>query len=591
MENQDMKKMSVLALLLVAAFGLCAAAPSRFTAGTYTGSSSGMGGDVTVEVVLSADRIISVKVLSQKETVSISGPAIERIPASIVAQQSLAVDVISGATTSSEAIIDAVADAIKKAGGDIALLKTVSVSKKASKPPRAVKMKADVVVIGAGASGIAAAIEARDNGAKKVILLEKMASIGGTTCTSQGVIAGYETKIAKELGVSVSYDAMYNNLMSNASYRLDPVLTKITVERSGQTIDWLQERLAFPFLKKITVSYGPLQMMHAIDGGGAGMYQPFLKAIADSNIELVLETRATSLITDSKGAIKGVKAERNGGAVTISCKSVVVATGGYAYNPLLTTLLNPEMSGIMGIGFPGATGDGLIMGSAVGAALTHTNNLMAVLKDYEIMTKYAGTSNTANVSRFIAAPNLVLVGKNAKRFVDEKNVGYMTQALNEPIFDQMHKDELGYVWAISDAQTLNSMGVKRGLGMEFISADSAQELATRMGLDPATLAATIDSYNGYAKTGIDPDFKRTKPVALTPPYCAVSVMPCEIITYGGLARNVKGEVIRADGSAIPGLYVAGEAGANSSFMGFTLSNAFTWGRIAGASAANFANKK
>ncbi len=586
-----MKRINILMLMLLTVCGLCSATPSQFIDGTYSGSAPGNGGVLTVEVVFMADTIKSVRVVSQNETPSIAGPALERIPVAIVARQSLVVDTVSGATVTSRAIIGAVADAAAKAGGDVAALMAPAAGIKAAKPAKPIKMTADVVVIGAGGAGLAAAIEARDRGAAKVVLLEKMASIGGTTFTSQGLIAGYGTKLAKKHGVEVTLDEMYANLMANASYRLDPDLARITVSRSGETIDWLCERVRVPFLDSIIVGYGPLKMMHQIEGGGSGMFKPFMRAIADAKVDLMLETRATSLIMDAKGAIKGVKAERGGADVTIACKSVVIATGGYSNNPLLTALLDPEKRGTMGIGFPGATGDGIIMGSNAGAALTHVNHLMAVLKDFEIMARHAGTSASANVSRFIAAPNCVLVGKDARRFVDEKSGGYMTQELNDPIFNQMHKDGLGYVWAISDVATLTAMGVKRGLGMEFIVSETVEDLARRMSLDPIALAKTIDGYNDYAKDGFDPEFKRTKIVALAAPYCAVAVVPCEIITYGGLARNERSEAIRADGSTIPGLYVAGEAGGNSAYMGFTLSNAFTWGRIAGGNAAAFLKKK
>lgn len=587
-----MKRCAWAVALVLLAASVCFAGPARFKAGSYTGSSKGMGGLVTVEVVFSADTIKSVKIVSQSETPSIAGPALERIPAAIVARQSLAVDTVSGATVSSKAIIEAVADAAAKAGADVAALRLLpALAAKSARPPKPIKLSADVVVIGAGGAGLSAALEASDRGAKKVILLEKMASIGGTTFISQGLIGGFDTKLAKKQGIKISYEAMYDNLMSNAMYRLDPVLAGITVQRSGETIDWLAERVKVPFLDAILVGYGPLQMMHQVEGGGAGMLKPFSQAISDAKIDLMLETRALSLVMNERGAVKAVKAERAGGDVTIECKAVVVATGGYANNPTLTALLDPEKAGTYGIGFSGATGDGIIMGNNVGAALSHMNHLMAVLKDFDIMAKHAGTSATANVSRFIAAPNCVLVGADGKRFVDEKSGGYMTQELNAPIFNQMHKDGLGYVWAISDVATLKTMGVKRGLGMEFIVADTVEELAGKMGLNPAALIKTVESYNGYAKDGFDPEFKRVKPVALNAPYCAVSVVPCEIITYGGLARNEKAEVLRADGSVIGGLYVAGEAGGNSAYMGFTLSNAFTWGRIAGSGAAAFVTKK
>ena len=134
----------------------------------------------------------------------------------------------------------------------------------------------------------------------------------------------------------------------------------------------------------------------------------------------------------------------------------------------------------------------------------------------------------------------------------------------------MHRDGLGYVWAISDQASLDEKGVKRGLDMEFVVADTFEELAEKMGLDAATLSETLTNYNAY---------------------CAVRVTPCEIITYGGIARNENAEVIRADGAVIPGLYTAGEATASSAYMGFTISNAFTWGRIAGSGAAAFALAK
>ena len=185
----------------------------------------------------------------------------------------------------------------------------------------------------------------------------------------------------------------------------------------------------------------------------------------------------------------------------------------------------------------------------------------------------------------------MLVGANGKRFVDEKDSGYMTQKLNGPVFDQMHRDGLGYVWAISDQASLDEKGVKRGLDMEFVVADTFEELAEKMGLDAAALSETLTNYNAYCDAGHDPEFGRLKLAKLNAPYCAVRVTPCEIITYGGIARNENAEVIRADGAVIPGLYTAGEATASSAYMGFTISNAFTWGRIAGSGAAAFALAK
>lgn len=573
----------LMAILLLASTGATA-----MTAGTYEGEGTGNNGAVKVAVTVSDTAIESVEVASHSETAGICDPAIERVPAAIVDRQSLAVDTVAGATNTSKAILAAAEAALTAAGADIEALKAPLETEAAE--GKTIEKTADVVVIGAGGAGVAAAVEAYDRGAS-VVLLEKMPVIGGTTATSQGMVGGYETQFTKALDVHYTFDQMYANLMSNASYRLDPKLTTITVERSGETIDWMADRLGMPFISDVLVGYGPLQMMHLVEGAGPVMRTSMESALAATKIDLMLETRAEEILMNGDGSVKGVKAASGADTVIVYADSVVVATGGYAYNPELSARLDPEKEGTMGIGFPGATGDGIIMASNVGAALTHTNDMMCVLKDYEIMAEHEGTSATANVSSFISRDNLVLVGADGKRFTDEKDIGYMTQKLNTPVFDQMHKDGLGYVWAISDKASLDEKGVKRGLDMEFITADTFEELARKMGLDEAALSETLTQYNASCDAGHDPEFGRLHLARLNAPYCAVRVTPCEIITYGGIARNEAAEVIRADGTAIPGLYTAGEASANSAYMGFTISNAFTWGRIAGSGAAAFAAAK
>lgn len=578
-----MKKIISL-FLAVMMLASCACA---MTAGTYEGEAMGKMGNVKVSVVVSDNAIESVTVVSHNETEGFFKPVVETIPAAIVAEQSLLVDVVTGSTLSSNAIINATEAALIAAGADVEAFKVAEI---VDDPAETFEYTTDVVVVGAGGAGVAAAVEAYDKGAN-VILLEKTAAIGGTTATSQGMIAGYETYKTKEQDIHYTVDQMYHNLMNNASYRLDPALTMITVEKSGQTIDYLHERMGMEFDDTIWTYYGNLQMMHVVTGAGLAMKSAMETTLANTTIDLQLNTRANEILMNADGSVKGVKATRGNDTVYVYADSVVIATGGYAYNPELTVRLDPEKEGTMGIGWEGATGDGIIMASNVGAALTHLQDMMCVLKDYEIMAYHNGNSTTANVSSFISRDNTVLLGKEGKRFCDEKDIGYMTQALNMPIFDQMHRDELGYVWAISDVASLNAKKVVRGLGMEFITADTFEELAAKMELPVETVVETLTNYNSYVAAGHDPEFGRLLLAELTAPYAAVKVMPCEIITYGGIARNTEAEVIRADGTSIPGLYTAGEASANSAYMGFTVSNAYTWGRIAGENAAAFAQSK
>ena len=579
-------KKSVFALVLAMMFIVTATA-SAMTAGTFEAEAPGVFGEaVKVAVTVSDTAIERVEVVSHNETAGISDAAIERIPAAIVESQSLAVDTVAGATMTSKAILTAAEAALAAAGADVEALK---VSTAEEVEGQTIEMTADVVVLGAGGSGVSAAVEAYDAGAK-VVLLEKLAAIGGTTATSQGMVGANESKYTKEKDVHYTFEEMYANLMSNASYRLDPALTSITLQKSGETVDWMNERLGMVFYDVI-VGYGPLQMMHLVEGAGPAMKTAMEETLAGTEIELMLETKATEILMNEDGSVKGVKASRGADTVIVYADSVVVATGGYAYNPELTARLDPEKAGTWGIGFAGSTGDGIIMASNVGAALTHTGDMMCVLKDYEIMSEHNGTSATANVSSFISRDNTVLLGQDGKRFVNEKDIGYMTQKLNSPVFDQMHKDGVGYVWAISDKASLEAKGVKRGLDMEFITADTFEELAEKMELPVETVVETLTNYNGYVDAGHDPEFGRLLLAKLEAPYCAVKVVPCEIITYGGIARNENAEVIRADGAAIPGLYTAGETSANSAYMGFTITNAFAWGRIAGGNAAAYALAK
>ena len=417
-------------------------------------------------------------------------------------------------------------------------------------------------------------------------MLAKNSVPGGTTSTSQGLIGGYDSWLQKEQGIELTYEEMLDNLGNNASWRLDPELMGITVEQSGPSIDWLHDRCGVVFQDEVKVGYGPLQMMHVVDGMGLALTDTLAACALDSGVEIVCDAQAAEIVM-TDGAPTAVKTVDG---TTYGCKALVIATGGYSCNPELAARFTPEVAGTMGIGHPMATGDGIIMAANVGACTSHTDSMMCVLKDYEIMTEYTPTSAAANVNGFTSLPNMIMVGAAGTRFTNEADAGYMSQDLNRPVFDQMHKDGLGYVWMVSDQAAIDATEgkTKRGEELQYVTAETPEDLAAAMGVDPAGLAATIEAYNAAVEAGFDAEFGRVPTMALTAPFVALAVTPCSIITYGGIARNASSEVLRTDGTSIPGMYCAGETSCNSAFMGFTISNAITWGKMSGENAAAYA---
>ncbi len=445
----------------------------------------------------------------------------------------------------------------------------------------------DVLIVGAGGAGLSAAIEAADAGAS-VLVIDKNTVTGGTTSVSQGLIGGFDTQIQKAQGVELTYEQMYDNLAANASYRLDPELMGITIEKCGESVDWLIDRCNVAFLDEAQVGYGPYEMMHVVDGVGFALAETLTKTAEESGVNIRVNTKATEIVMDGERPV-AVKATdtQTGEEITLGFKALIITTGGYSCNPELAARFTPEVAGTLGIGHPMATGDGIIMASNIGACTSHTDSMMCVLKDYEIMTEYTPTSEAADVNGFSSLPNMILVGAEGKRFYNEDDSGYMRQAYNSPVFDQMHKDGLDYVWMVSDQAAVDANGGRthRGEDLEYVTGDTPAELAAAMGVDPDGLTETIDAYNAAVDAGFDPEFGRMPTVKLEAPYVALATLPCSIITYGGIARDRNSQVIRADGSLIPGMYCAGETSCNSAFMGFTISNAITWGRISGANAA------
>jgi fumarate reductase flavoprotein subunit len=278
---------------------------------------------------------------------------------------------------------------------------------------------------------------------------------------------------------------------------------------------------------------------------------------------------------------------------------VIIATGGYAANNELAAAMDPLYKYIQNVALQSAGGDGLIMAVNAGAAISNPRALMTQCMDYDMVVSAGGNSTDSNDSPFIRNPAVIYVNPEGKRFMNEKDLGFMFQRLGEKLLPEMNKYESPFLWALIDQQAytegrVGTTGVGRTTkGLSYIQADTVEELAALMEAPQANLAETIRNYNAMARNGRDTDFNRDPPTMrpLSGKLYALKIVSTMSITYGGLIHNDKGEVMRLDGSAIPGLYCAGEVASNSAWMGFTLSSCFVWGRIAGQSAAEYIAKK
>lgn len=350
--------MKTLKLTVAAALTAASLSVYSFTPGTYETIGKGNNGPVVVQTELSKDKIISIKVLKNSETPMIGETAIKQLPSKIVASQSLKVDAITGATNSSNAIKNAVKEALVKAGGSEKDLKQIAL-----KGQQAIKNKdiqTDLVVVGAGGSGMAAAIEGKRKGLN-VVLIEKLPMIGGTTALSSTAFNAGGSKIQLAAEKPYTADDYYAKLKGKGP---DDASLRNLADLSGPTTDWLVD-MGADLDRVINGSQHTPK-----DGGALGsMLVPVMKKELDKlGIEPRTSTKAESLEI-KKGQVCGVRVRNENGPYTIHAKAVVIATGGFASNPDFVKKYTPMWAGFPSTASRGATGDGLVLAQKVGAVL------------------------------------------------------------------------------------------------------------------------------------------------------------------------------------------------------------------------------
>lgn len=550
---------------------------------TYVGVGKGHNGDVKVEVTFDGGKIVAVKVGEHEETEGVGTLAIERLPEEIKEKQSIAVDTVSGATVTSDAILMAVEDAIKQAGLDVNTFKTASGEDSGSGDE--ITLTTDIVVVGAGGTGLAAAASAHENGAE-VIVLEKLAITGGSTALSGGGISATGTRFQEELGIKDSKESWMSlwkerqaTSNPNGKYpdydRVDKFMDEAIV-----TTHWLVDYVGHFYTKIEGFGFDPVERLHFPEKGGADVTGNIEKFLKSKGIEVLTETKATELITDDNGDVIGVIAEGRDGKITINAKKVILATGGFAKSEELLEKLVPEMAGTaeLSAAAAGSTGDGIIMAEKVGAVLYEEPWVIGL----GIGTHVQGIRG--------------LEWDASKIYVNENGQRYMNEANHYAIVTNKASEQQ-QVWIIVDSSEANAMHTEvlkdQVDGKDVAYGETIEELAKSMGVSEENLVKTIKDFNEGVKSGKD-ELGKPKELLVsleTGPYYALRYYPKTMGTFGGVKTDDLYRVLREDGSIINNLYAGGEVSNkvyyNQVYMsGSAVQIALTSGRIAGEHAAN-----
>lgn len=609
------KSLAMLMTLLFVLLGTTAWAQS-YTAGVYTAQANGNNGPVTVEVEVSDAEILSVKVTEHAETAGLSDTPIERIPAKIVEGQTLAVDTVSGATNTSNAILKAAEDALAQAGADIEALKAVQ--EKDETAGETAERHVQALVIGAGGSGLAAAITLQEQGIETLVV-DKMANAGGATALTGALINGGCSKQQAERGVTDDIQTMFMDAMVYGSFQNDARMTWLMVNNTGDSVDWLHDTVGVEFEEAI--NHFP---EHTNDRAfyPKGKQPGYLTGTMEQHYlsnggELLLETRAQHLLTED-GRVIGASCSTADGTLNIYADVTLLATGGYGAS---VALRPADQMGTLFYGASASTGDGIIMAEEVGA-MTH---YMQYLKSYPqgIEKPLDGGNITADGTTFrgnayispLASQAVTLndgaiyVNVEGERCMNENMDFVSIKKVTQKQTDMtvyLVMDQKGY------DKWMGMMEVSAGLTPEIVApwldADdgkpvfrkgaTVEEAAAKAGIDAEKLSATVAHFNEMVASGKDDDFGRAEmSVGLDSdgPIYIVEQRLRMATSLGGLKTSTSFEVYDENEQAIDGLYACGEViggvHGDESMPSNCVAWAVTSGRLAAKAAADAVKAK
>lgn len=446
----------------------------------------------------------------------------------------------------------------------------------------------NVVVIGAGGAGLTAAVSAKEAGAKKVVVLEKMMFAGGNTIRAGG---GFNAAIKadyEKAGIKDSPKLHSEQTLAAGDGRGDPVLVNQLTEKAPESVQWLKDH-GVKFQDHIYQIYGGLykRARNPLGPRGGAYIKALLEVCKKEDIPIMFNTRVVEIIREGNlsGRVLGVKVEQKGKTMYIrATNAVVAAAGGFAASDRLTGISDPRMEKLGTTNHPGATGDVLTDLIDIGAGTRGLDYIQC------IPGGVPGEKYTPNL--FTHVDRFLFINLDGQRFIKE-------DARRDVLRDAMLDQPKAIAWTIVDADGFelqkNSKGPENEAALKagtLYHADTIEDLAKKTGLPAKELKETIDTYNKAVDTKKDP-LGRAETVLVNKiikaPFYAGRVTMKRHHTMGGVIINKDAQVIDRHGNVIPGLYAAGEVtggihGTNR-VGGNAMADIFTYGRIAGVNAA------
>lgn len=550
----------ILALVMVM---MCAVASADYTAGTYTATATGMVGEFPVTVTFDENAIVSFEIGENNETKGLGTIPLEQLPGKIIESQSVAIDAIGGATVTSNALLAAVLDCVAQAGGDVDVWTAKQAEQSAA---QAEDIHTDVVIVGGGAAGLTAGINARYSGAENVILLEKMAFCGGSTALSGGAM----TRVAMEGDPEGTMTAqeMYDYFLTMASEQVERDQLQLYVDNSDDVWCWFTSleggettHMFHNTPENVYTTYP--------DGQGQGVVNVLENEAVKNGVDIRKNHNVTALLTDENGTVVGVKCTNADGAEqNLYAKSVILATGGFANDKDMLMRFGGTNAGtyVVRKGAGGANGDGIQMAESVGAKLVFGDKWDTSGQNTDwIPYRPEGFTMSLFYSSQLYG---IMVNDEGNRFVNES---LMLPRIYEEMVNQINADHVtfhaietleGFEACGATAQDLEA-AVAQGAISKY---DTIEDVAAAIGVPAENLRVNIES---YASPETD-EFGKTAAYLgkLNPegPFYVGETKPQRSGTMGGIAINTKSEVLDTNGNPIPNLYAAGET-ANGTFFG------------------------